>query len=304
MDVLPDGTYAVSMKVLHKETNKGLPDLLVVLLDLDNFQDPEAGPVILRVSSTDPPPPGIDLTKLLANYASYNRLFSGITNAQGEVAATIKPRDFNTGKESEQKPDLLLLVLAPEEPGLDLSNRLLYLSNDFRVNAGSNEAYVVRLGSALLKEKALAIPKLETDSSVDAKIAAYQKQSTEGEQFRGAILDVEKAKAQDRQSAFNQTRDQFRTLLSPLPINAAGSNLSTFVGDNEKVKDKFSDHYVRETVKVAGVIQQYVSEHKGIEVNFVLNAADRDTLGIRSGTTESRSFRSAGIRQGLQQYSD
>src|SRR5262245_13873514 len=176
METAPDGTYAVSMKVLHKETNRGLSDLLVVLLDLDNFQDPETEPVILEASSTNPPPPQIDLTKLLANYASYNRLFSGITNAQGEVAATIKRRDFNTGKESEQKPDFLLLVLAPEEPGWDLNKRLLYLSNDFRVNAGSNEAYVVRLGSKLLREKELAIPELE----IDAKIAAYQKQSAEG----------------------------------------------------------------------------------------------------------------------------
>ena len=283
METIPDGTYAVSMKVLHKETNKGLPDLLAVLLDLDNFQDPETGPVILKASSTNPPPPEIDLTKFLANYASYNRLFSGITNAQGEVAGTIKPRDFNTGKESEQKPDLLLLVLAPEEPGLDLNKRLLYLSNDFRVNAGSNEAYIVRLGSALLKEKELAIPKLETDTSIDAKIAAYQKQSAEGEQFRDAILGVEKAKTHDRQNAFTQTRNRFKTLLAPLPINSVGSNFSTFIGDNEKVKDKFDTHYISETVKVAGIIQQYVSEHKGIEVSFILNKADRDTLGFDPG---------------------
>jgi len=280
METVADNNYSVLMKVLNKETNKGLPGLLVVLLDLDSFQDPEIAPVVLMASSTSPATPGADLTKLLANYASYNRLFSGITDAEGEAAATIKPWDFNTGKENEKKPDLLLLVLAPEEPGLDLSKRLLYLSNDFRVNAGSSEAYIVRLGSALLKEKQLAIPKLETDSSVDAKIAAYQKQSAEGEQFRGAILEVEKAKTQNRQNAFTQSRNQFKTLLSPLPINSVGSNFSTFVGENEKVKDKFGNHYIREAGKVAGIIQQYVSEHKGIEVSFVFNKSDRDTLGF------------------------
>jgi hypothetical protein len=178
---------------------------------------------------------------------------------------------------------LLLLVLAPEEPGLDLNKRLLYLSNDFRVNAGSNEAYILRLGSALLKEKELAIPKLETDTSIDAKIAAYQKQSAEGEQFRDAILAVEKAKTHDRQNAFTHTRNRFKTLLAPLPINSVGSNFSTFVGDNEKVKDKFDTHFFSETVKVSGIIQQYVSEHKGIEVSFILNKADRDTLGFDPG---------------------
>src|ERR1700694_5227188 len=281
METNAKNTYAVSIKVLHKETNKGLPDLLVVLLDLDSFQDPENAPVVLRASSTTPT--GIDLTKLLANYAGYNRLFSGITDAEGKVAATIQPWDFNTGKESEHKPDLLLVVLAPEEPELDLSKRLLYLSNDFRVNAGSVEAYIVRLGTALLKEKELAIPKPESDNSIDTKIAAYQNQSAEAEQFRGAILEVEKAKTHDRQNAFTQTRDQLKPLLSPLPINAVGSNYSTFIGEHEKVKDKFDDHYHRETSSVADTILQHVSENKGIEVSLILTKTERDTLGFDPG---------------------
>src|SRR5262245_41230662 len=168
METVAVNNYSVLMKVVHKETNKGLPGLLVVLLDLDSFQDPEIAPVVLTASSTSAASQDTDITKLLANYASYNRLFSEITDAGGEATATIKAWDINTGKENEKKPDLLLLVLAPEEPGHDLSKRLLYLSNDFRVNAGSAEAFIVRLGSALLKEKELAIPKLETDSSVDA----------------------------------------------------------------------------------------------------------------------------------------
>jgi hypothetical protein len=140
METIADNTYSVLMKVLHKETNKGLPDLLVVLLDLDSFQDPEIAPVVLMASSTSPATPGTDLTKILANYASYNRLFSGITNAEGEAAATIKPRDFNTGKENEKKPDLLLVVLAPEEPGLlqTARNEIIEQSPPGRVRLGSS----------------------------------------------------------------------------------------------------------------------------------------------------------------------
>jgi hypothetical protein len=279
METTPN-TCTVSIRILHKETNKGLPGLLVVLLDIDNFQDPEIGPGVTGAPSVSVSAPGTDLSKLLANYAAYNRLFSGITDADGKVTAGITPRGFNTGKESEQKPDLLLLVLAPEEPGLDLTKRLLYLSNDFRVNAASEEAYIVRLGSALLKQRDLPIPEPETTSSVQARISAYQTQAAEGEQFRGAILEVETAKTQAKQNAFLETRDQFKTLLAPLPINSVGSNFSTFIGENEKVKDKFGDHYVRETVEMAGAIQRYVSEHKGIEVSFVLNKADRDALGF------------------------
>ncbi|MFQ4149743.1 hypothetical protein AAGW05_13780 [Arthrobacter sp. LAPM80] len=101
MDAIQQNSYQVLFKILHKETNKPLPDLLIVLLDLDNFNDPESAPVILM----SPPEPGAasagpDITKLLSDFSSYNRLFSGITDAEGKAAATVLPKDFNTGKES------------------------------------------------------------------------------------------------------------------------------------------------------------------------------------------------------------
>lgn len=281
MDTTPQNNYQILFNVLHKETNKPLPDLLVVLLDLDNFNDLENGAAIL----TGGPEPGAasagpDITKLLSNFSSYNRLFSGITDADGKAAATVLPKDFNTGKESEQKPDLLLLVLAAEEPGLDLNKRLLYLSNDFRVNAGSSEAYIVRLGTALLTEKQIPIPTADSNDSVDAKIAAYQAHSAGDDQFHGAILDLERSKTQQRQTEFIQSRDQFRNLFSPTPINGVGSNYSTFVGENEAVKEKVTDHFTRETSKATTTIHNFVAAHKGIEVSFVLNKRDRDTLGF------------------------
>lgn len=277
-----DYNYAVTVKILHKETGKPLPDLLVVLLDADNFGDPEnatASISSVNLSGISNLLPG-SVAGSAETYKNFNRLFSGITDADGKTTATITHRDFNTGKENEQKPDLLLLVLAAEEPGLDLAKRLLYFSNDFRVNAGSNEAYIIKLNSALLKEKGIDIPNVVTNATIESKIAAYQTNSTEGEQFRSAILDVEKAKIQASQTEVSTFKDQFKKLLVPLPINAVGSNFSTFVNENEKVKDKFGDHYVSETGKVADTIQKYVANNKGIEVTFVLNKHDRDSLGF------------------------
>ncbi len=272
--------YQVVFKILHKETNKPLPDVLVVLLDLDSFTDSEnrvlrTADTGLSVAST-----GADITKLLSNFSSYNRLFSGFTDAEGHAAATVLPKDFNTGKETEQKPDLLLLLFAPEEPGLDLAKRLLYLSNDFRVNAGSSEAYLVRLDTALLSEKQIPIPTADSNGSVAAKIAAYQAGSVGEDQFHGAILDLEKAKTQQRQSDFLETRDRFQNLFVPTPINTVGSNYSTYVGEHETVNDKVADHFIRETTKATTAIQNFVAANKGIEVSFVLNKNDRDALGF------------------------
>ena len=280
MESAPQNSYQIVFKILHKETSRPVPDVLVVLLDIDSFNDPENGAVILRSASqpgTAPASP--DITKLLANFSSYNRLFSGITDADGKTAATVLPKDFNTGDEKEKKPDLLLLVLAPEEPGWDLAKRLLYLSNDFRVNAGSSEAYIVRLDTALLTEKQIPIPRTDADDPV-ARIAAYQDRSAGDDQFHGAILDLEKARTQQRQADFVQSRDQFKSLLTPTPINAVGSNYATFVADGEAVKDKLVDHFTRETTRVTTAIENFVAANRGIEVSFVLNKADRDGLGF------------------------
>lgn len=270
--------FSVSVKILHKETGKPLPDLLVVLLDLDNFTDPEIStiPVIaLSASNTFD-----DITKFFSAYKNYNRLFSGITDVDGKVLATITHLDYNTGQESEQKPDLILLVLAAEEPGIDLAKRLLYFSNDFRINAGSNEAYIVKLNSDLLKEKGIDIPTVITGTSIESKISSYQTNAAEGEQFNRAILDVEKAKAQVIQNEVNIFKTQFKALLTPLPINAIDSGFSTFIKEDERVVDKFDEHYVKETIKVENAIQTHIANNKGIEVRFVLNKKDRDSLAF------------------------
>ncbi len=277
-----DLNFVVTVKILHKETGKPLGDLLVVLLDLDLPGDPE-NPAAGNPGISSSAAPELVMRYLsgpTADTKNFNRLFSGITDPDGKVSATITLRDFNTGKESEQKPDLLLLVLAPEEPGLDLTNRLLYLSNDFRLNAGSNEAYIVRLNSALLKKKGLDVPHSGTDIPVKERISSFLTGSSEGQQFRSAVLEQERTTAQAKQSELKNFKTQFQELLTPLPINAVGSDFATFVNENEKVIDRLPEHFSRETTRVTSTINTYVTDNKGIEVSFVLNKSDRDTLGF------------------------
>lgn len=280
MNTTIDYSFSIRMKVLHKETNKGLVDLLVVLLDLDSFADPENGSPLALAASANAGTTVAALSRFLANYSSYNRLYSGLTDTNGEALATVKPRDFNNDKADEKKPDLVLLVLAPEEPGLDIASRILYLSNDFRVNAGSSEAYIVRLDSALLVKKGLPIPSLETDRSVKERIAAYQKRVADDHQFDSAVLALKKTKLHSQQTDFARIRSKFKSLLVPLPINAVGSGYATYVAEGEKVKNKFAGHYNDESGKVSGKIERHVAANKGIEVSFVLNGNDRQTLGF------------------------
>jgi hypothetical protein len=261
--------FKVTIKLLHKETGKGLKDLLVVLLDLENFRDPESAPAgdldIHFSGISGAISGGPSQLNDIIRYS--DRLFSGISDSEGKVSAVITPRDFNTGKKSETKPDLLLLVLSPEEPGLDVSKRLLYLSNDLRVNAGSNEAYIVNIGTALLREKELPIP--DTKSEIENKILSYRNEVSEGDQLNNAIYEAENAKIRSRQTQHEAFKEQFKNLITPLPVNAIGTGFSTFVDENEKVGDKIDQHFKTESGKRVLEIQKHVNENKGVEVRFV-----------------------------------
>lgn len=272
--------FKVTIKLLHKETGKGLKDLLVVLLDLENFRDPEsatAGDPGIRFSGISEAISG-DPSRLNDFIKNCDRLFSGISDSEGKVSAVITPHDFNTGKKSETKPDLLLLVLSPEAPGLDVSRRILYLSNDLRVNAGSNEAYIVNIGTALLREKELPIP--DTKSEIENKILSYSNEVSEGNQLNNAIYKAEKSRIRSRQTQHEAFKEQFKNLITPLPVNAVGTGFSTFVDENEKVGDKIDQHFKTESGNRVQEIQKHVIENKGIEVRFVLDKNGRDTLGF------------------------
>jgi hypothetical protein len=118
----------VAGRIIVKESGAGVPDLLVVLFDFDPAAHPEeviagaepfggpggsSAPSIAIVVST---PPGAD------------RLASVLTDANGRFEITYEDDAFNVGTANERRPDLLLFVLAPEEPGKKFEDRILYTS--------------------------------------------------------------------------------------------------------------------------------------------------------------------------------
>src|SRR6266404_4639591 len=63
MEFTPQNNYQVLFKILHKETNKPLPDVLVVLLDLDSFNDPEKPVILMSAPEPGAASTGPDITK-------------------------------------------------------------------------------------------------------------------------------------------------------------------------------------------------------------------------------------------------
>jgi hypothetical protein len=141
----------ISGRVVLKENLIGIPDLLVVIHDLDPGTASEEAlgptqPIVMTVASV-PVLPGLG-----------DRLGSRLTNAQGAFRFEFLDEEFRIRNEKEKRPDLHLVVLAHEEPGLDPSARVLYTSSDIRQDAGRTEEYLIRLSAEALKRIGIPIP--------------------------------------------------------------------------------------------------------------------------------------------------
>lgn len=148
--------YKVRGKVLVKEAAVGIPNLQVVLYDLDNpeqFQGSKTpGEFFIDPKNPDP--------RLFWQLFPGDRLGSVLTDGQGEFELTFDEQAFQA-REQTKKPDLVLFIIAPEDtliddkgntlPFPDLTrNRILHYSYDIAVNASKSEQYIIRLPKASL----------------------------------------------------------------------------------------------------------------------------------------------------------
>jgi hypothetical protein len=270
----------ISGKILHKESGNGIADLLVELFDLDSWADPEikdAG-TIAREGPGTPSDPMSSIARgdVSGLYRIAERIGSVITDASGKFVIEISARDFNLPGKTEQRPDLVLLVLAPDEPGLDVNKRLLHLSKDIYFNAGSKEAYIIRLSTALLKEKdiAIATPAAETREATQQRIDQYINEKERQREFNKGAADYHGGQAALETEARKTFRKDFFT--------AVGTNLSTtpfsgvLVADGENIKDKnaivVNNCLIKANEALGG------ANARGVAVNLYLKPDDKTRL--------------------------
>lgn len=218
----------ISGKVVVKESGIGIPDLLIVVYDLD----PECN--VEEIFSAGTP---LTNTEFWSRFKG-DRIGSVLTSPSGSFELTYEDSEFQIRNE-EKRPDLILLVMAPEEPEsknqqipISPQSLMLYFSNIPRVNAGRTESYVIRLLAARLDELGLA-PRPQSFREFDP--AAIHKESIQrSKQIREQLIELHKPRAERilaiQEKAKNALKDFVPTRLPPLIRNAP-----TFLGPGRKL---------------------------------------------------------------------
>jgi hypothetical protein len=129
----------VAGRIIVHETGNGIPDLTLVLLDVDQSAYPvfASGDLVSNPSS-------------VMHDLRVRRLGTAISVAQGHFSI-----DYTFKAEDRARPNLALLILTPEMAGGDECQKVLYVSCDIRTAASENENYLVVLPKALLYQAGL-----------------------------------------------------------------------------------------------------------------------------------------------------
>ena len=275
----PAVSHVVSGKILHKESRRGLGKLLIDLFDLDQWADPEAGdvrPDTRDASSIARDPMSIiggDIAKL---YTIGKRVGNATTKASGEFLINLTARDFNLPRRTEQKPDLILLVLAPDEPGLDLNKRLLHFSLDIRFNACSNESHVILLPSSLLREKGVPFGE-QTEASEETirrRVDAYVDERNREREYDAGAAEYHGA------LAAKETRE--RKLFRASFINQITTDLATvplrgvIASEGDNIRTKNDEVLTRGIMTANGVLGD--TNTQGVPVNLYITPAQMRDL--------------------------
>jgi hypothetical protein len=141
-------------RVLCSETGTGVPHLIVAAVDVD-------------IAATVPPT-ATHLPNAPANApldpGGRERLGSVLTDSDGWFELEFDDDLFVAGDAPKTRPDIELLVIAPDRPqsdtnpvGLPLQERLLYRSHLPTVDAGRIESFIVRLSDARLQALGISL---------------------------------------------------------------------------------------------------------------------------------------------------
>jgi hypothetical protein len=259
----------ISGKIVLKETGIGIPDLLVVIYDLDPGARPEEEFASPASRSASPPPP------LLGD-----RLGSVLTGPDGSWSLGYEDAEFRILNNTEKRPDLQLMVLAPEDADSDKPPTVLFSSKLMRMNSGRTEAYLIRITAAQLEAVKVPVPAAEENGdTTETKIQKYKASKTAQRALRDGLKTINK-EIEDQDA---EGRKEFRKTINGviLPNLEALSKRVNFVKDTDSIEDVQNTVFKTGTDYIESAIaadDNNPEPGKGIKIHLILTDQGRQDL--------------------------
>jgi hypothetical protein len=241
--IMESRKHRVGGVVLLRETQAGIPNLQVVLYDMD------AGCVAtLRqwLRSMDTPADG------LWAQLQGDRLGSVLTTTSGQFELS-----FDADLARESKADLVVLIMAPEDSSCDsplprpAAERLLHVSFEPVIDAGEHESFVIRIPGTRLEALGIAAPVSE-GAPLTATAAAehVQRATAERVELDTARLAQVRALATPAAALKKRTASAFRSFsLSHVPPARRAEPTYFQPGDDLGAKQRLvADHALKAIV--------------------------------------------------------
>ncbi|HEY1338352.1 MAG TPA: hypothetical protein VGF59_12615, partial [Bryobacteraceae bacterium] len=194
----------ISGRVVLKDSGAGIPDLLVVIYDVDPLTKPEEQ---IPDSGGGAPPP--------ENLAGGDRIGSVLTGRDGSFALSYDDSELRVRDPKELRPDLVLQVHAPEEPDQPVDARVLFVSRTVRQNAGKTEQYLIRLTADVLVKAGIELPSLDQDSEpAKGRVERLKQAGARANQILDGALAAARTKVDAHRARFAGFQQKVEAALS------------------------------------------------------------------------------------------
>src|ERR1044072_292829 len=217
----------ISGKIVVKETGIGIPDLLVVLYDLDSSS---AYNNIINAT----------MSSGSSEYG--DRLGSVLTSTDGTWSLSYEDAAFGTDDPSEKRPDLFLMVMAPEDSDSTSAPAVLHRTKALRVNSGRSEAYIVRIAKQVLTDANIGTTADQEESSkTTEKIDKFRRAKTAQQALKEGMKEVIEEIDADENTDRQNRKDVLKSLIFANTAPQAG--FYNFVAEDQSVKDVQDEVY-------------------------------------------------------------
>jgi hypothetical protein len=267
-------TNTISGKVLLKETNIGIPDLLVVIYDIDQGQRPEEDIVTTPTITIAVPP-------VTAIPFPGDRIGSVLTAQDGSWSITYEDQEFRISNPAEKRPDIHLSVLGPEDADTPGSPVVLFDNNIIRQNSGRIESYLIRITKQQLKDAKIQIPEVITENTTTAgKIEQFRTAKRNELALKKGMRSVNQEFEEAIEPENKELRNTVKNLI--LPDRQILHAMDNFVRDDISIAEVQTTVFDKGTQQIDQMINTFDPNQpepgKGIKMNLVLKESDKQNL--------------------------